>query len=62
MAVFIGGQLLLGGLAELLHWAAETFSYHDNKSLAEHEAAAVQAYNQHICNPLVTPLDTTNTT
>ena len=57
VAVFIGGQLLLGGLTQLLLWAADTFCYHDNKSPADYEAVAVQAYNKHISNPQVmTPL------
>ena len=53
VAVFIGVDFLLGGLPELLHWAAESFGYHDLCSLAEYQTQATQAYNDHISNPEV---------
>ena len=53
VAVFIGVDFLLGGLPELLHWAAESFGYHDPCSLAEYQTQATQAYNDHISNPEV---------
>lgn len=48
MAVFVEDQLLQGGLAELLTWAADTYCYHDNLSLADYESVAIAAYNDHI--------------
>ena len=48
VAVFVEGELLLGGLSELLHWAAESFGYQDPRSLAEYQREAMQAYNDHI--------------
>ena len=53
LAVFVGGHLLLGGLAELLRWAAESFGYHDSLSLTDYQTKATQAYNDHISNPEV---------
>ena len=53
MAVFVGGHLLLGGLAELLRWAAESFGYRDSLSLTDYQTKATQAYNDHISNPEV---------
>ncbi|CAI8045293.1 Probable inactive peptidyl-prolyl cis-trans isomerase-like 6 [Geodia barretti] len=51
VAVFVGGHLLLGGLAELLRWAAESFGYRDSLSLTDYQTKATQAYNDHISNP-----------
>ena len=54
VAVFVEGDLLLGGLAELLRWIAESFSYHDPCTLTDYLTQATQAYNDHISNPEVT--------
>ena len=48
VAVFVEDKLLLGGLPELLTWAADSYCYHDNLSLADYEAVAIAAYNDHI--------------
>ena len=61
LAVFIDKHLLLGGLSELLSWAADTYCYHDSLCLADYETVARDAYNQHISNPEVHLDDTTDT-
>lgn len=50
VAVFINDTLMLGGLSELLHWAAESFHYQDCHSIDYYQKIATQAYDQHIAS------------
>ena len=56
VAVFVGGDLFLGGLPQLLRWAAESFGYRDPLFLSDYQTKATQAYNYHISNTQVCKL------
>lgn len=60
VVVFVDNDLLVGGVAELLHWAEDTYSYHHSLSLADYEAVAIAVYNDHISNPKVQSMISTS--